>query len=391
MPSSAPGRSRHGEPSDPALGGERARYTCNRGTLPHYVAQSTYYKHQQASSAFAISSEGNGIRFELPPLDPVEDEDSPAVDPSTYNILRLQSNPLYGPGMQCAPPGANRGGNRVDQVPSMPQPRIEGPSRGIDRPQTPRGQSSDDRRHNPGWFPSGQTTRVGNMDTYRQGGVGGASNGGAWLSRVDDARDPRHILDVVQEDEVPVDSQQEQLQREGHDEVDEDFNLYAHGNHRHQPSLSSPTWSVQDLNMERVRDDSQEHDIEERTDIEQERQEEDREMRQSENPMLELEDGGDEPKFSREIQPSNQHERPPTPTSPRIPSPSVEDHEEERPESPQNPEPEDNVRPQEEEEEQIEQAEQYVGEFFEGFNIHDLLDAPGLPVDSHLGLAMYLL
>ncbi|KAI5783152.1 hypothetical protein DFH27DRAFT_528758 [Peziza echinospora] len=46
---------------------------------------------------------------------------------------------------------------------------------------------------------------------------------------------------------------------------------------------------------------------------------------------------------------------------------------------------------EENEEEEIEQAQGFVHQFFEGFDIHDLLDAPSLPVDDHLALAMYLL
>ncbi|KAI5801369.1 hypothetical protein DFH27DRAFT_525035 [Peziza echinospora] len=49
---------------DPTEGGRRVQCTCNRRTLAHYVARSTYYKPQQASSAFAPSSEG-GLHYEI--------------------------------------------------------------------------------------------------------------------------------------------------------------------------------------------------------------------------------------------------------------------------------------------------------------------------------------
>ncbi|KAI5808713.1 hypothetical protein DFH27DRAFT_607046 [Peziza echinospora] len=127
-----PQRHQHSQQNDPTNGGRRVRCNCNRRTFPHYVARSTYFRHQQASSAFALSSQGG-----LP------DDD---------NDEELEQESL----MAEDEDNAGRANLNIDENWRWAQNQADQNSFNIGR--------------NQGWFPPGQLSREGPPEMFRLGG-----------------------------------------------------------------------------------------------------------------------------------------------------------------------------------------------------------------------------
>ncbi|KAI5787742.1 hypothetical protein DFH27DRAFT_528168 [Peziza echinospora] len=370
---------------NPSQGGRLVKCLCTRRTLPHYVARSTYYKHQQASSAFALSSEG-GICHAIAP-----EFEGPIAGPSRP----VAAHPRNGAGGRQPSPSAVRqqpGDNRPagDSGANIPMPA------GQALQNSPNEANGIQRTGmvNPSWFVPGEVARPGLPDAFLHGGTA-----------------PRgHAGQVLQMQEVDDGFVQE---GEEEDEQDDDRHQAAYNQHHRPPSYGPDERHPHELNdywddsesvlaanepHDSIMDDYDEqyynydgHDQFNQGNVSPDRSSDADDAPydwrgQGETPS-ELAGAIEQtPSPSRHTPspvPSTPQRSPPAspqpPAPPRINTPSVEPDEDDPDHGEMESEGEDKeIGTEDEEQAEIEEAERYVGEFFKGFNIHDLLDAPGM-------------
>ncbi|KAI5780276.1 hypothetical protein DFH27DRAFT_617919 [Peziza echinospora] len=204
---------------NPSQGGRLVKCLCRR-TLPHYVARSTYYKHQQASSAFALSSEG-GICHDIAP-----EFEGPIAGPSRP----VAAHPRNGAGGRQPSPSAVRqqpGDNRPagDSGANIPMPA------GQALQNSPNEANGIQRTGmvNPSWFVPGEVARPGLPDAFLHGGTA-----------------PRgHAGQVLQMQEVDDGFVQE---GEEEDEQDDDRHQAAYNQHHRPPSYGPDERHPHELN-----------------------------------------------------------------------------------------------------------------------------------------------
>ncbi|KAI5803270.1 hypothetical protein DFH27DRAFT_524686 [Peziza echinospora] len=321
-----PQRHQHSQQNDPTNGGRRVRCNCNRRTFPHYVARSTYFRHQQASSAFALSSQGG-----LP------DDD---------NDEELEQESL----MAEDEDNAGRANLNIDENWRWAQNQTD--------------QNNFNIGSNQGWFPPGQLSREGPPEMFRLGG------------RPADLRDNTN----------PLSNQfQEPLHQSPAMELQDDNGSLPNDFAEHEAYQGDYSESGQEGDYMHS-PMATEADDEQRTDIE-----------LSQSPLLD--------DVNQVYGPNNDEEfleYPQRYTSSMSPveddfdeqlhgiNEGYADEEEMRHlnEGDGNEQDIPEIQADLEEEDNVEQAQGFIGDFFDGFDIYDLLEAPGLPVDDHLGLAM---